>query len=1321
MIADSKPRITYLLNGWWDFQPVEHPDLATPLCPESVPTQGWSEHAYLVPGFFTDHFYPETWRISRSGWMRTGFLVPELCPDYRAYLTVKAAIPKAHVFVNGRKVAEQDDMFIGDEVDVTHAMRAGENELAVFLTEHQTFPHPHTGELKLVDVPWGCCIAQRQAGIWQDVTLEWRSAVHIADVTIVTSVRESRIAITYEVRNTGPAPFAGVLSASVYDGERIALSLPPAEVDVAPGEGRQVALAMPWTDYQPWQVEDPHLYHLVSELRNGSQIVDVLVTRFGFREVWIEGHRIMLNGRSQRWYGEWCHKAHAHWLRPEYVRQWYQQLRDAHMNYVRMHTFPHPEYFLDIADEMGVLVCQETALYGSFEGALDTPRLWPAAAAHVRRMVRRDKNHPSLVLWSVENEMRWALRTMPRAREELPRLRELFNTLDPTRPAYHEGDSAIWSEKQQPIISRHYGPSCHGWGWWEQDRPLHAGEMGRWHYGSPFTALLWAGDEVYADYEAMCHSIAKDAARIIELGRAHEVSCLFVWNTSGLDNFRPAEAKTFHWPNPSAPYAKPLAHRPYESEYAWWSDGPGYRPGPSFELIRHAQRPLALVVWQERTQCYTNRYVPHKVFLVNDLPETVSGELRVRLQQDGRVLWEAREGLSIRPGETGMATWLIPTRDTGEGTAVIVTTFESPQGRDEVCRHLKIIDAARLSEHLDLPPIAVWGPSRILGWLRRHGVEVKALSLDATPDPVVLPVVVVGEHSVGPGSPAVCWFHDYVAAGGRLLVLEQEHSLFPGLQLARMPIEMAHVRDPQHPVLAGIGEVELRFFGDDPFGLPSSDSWVTIFPYIKPTDEHLVRPLVDCSGGDFGIGGLTWAPVIEAQVAAGTVIATQLRLMDRLDELPVGDRLLRNALHYLATGVSARRLPALSENEFRVAVDATLWHTWPSGLAKGYASKLAGSEVPSAAVAILSGQRIPTASEEAWRSFLEAGGTVIVWELASEASSYWQAVAGHDLELFEPKHAVYQLIKPRPHPLTAAISNEEVCWLENWPYRSTRQKEIIVERLIVVEGGTSLLENATRSGLDVLYGDDRASELDRMPAMSAYFDDPQPRVGGGLVRVEVGRGQLLFCQVRWRPEKPQFRRFLGLLLWNLGIRAGSDILAGEVTSIANKRSDGYPTAMHVVRGLDAATLSELVTLTNRQVEYCGDNMIFRSWPGWTTVETPDGRLRASTMQGVGTIYIGLEVHSPKPRKVMETLGGLPGPDLQTYLHLEGVGCVRAWINGAHQEEEILFQDRPVRRPIDLEAGANLILLAWDPGSNDAVLGMRFEDKNGRAEITFLFQ
>ena len=729
-MSDPQPvRAIRYLNGWWDFQPVPHPDLTTPLEPTEVPAEGWHPTAYLVPGFFTDHPYPQSWRQGRSGWARTHFALDLPNPGQRLVLTIAAAIPRAHIFVNGRCVAIQEDMFIGEPLDITEYVRPGDNELAVLLTEFRTFPHPDTGTLSLIDVPWGCCIAHEQAGIWQDVTLEWRPAVHLADLTIRTSLRDGTLTVITRGANAGRAHFVGMVRHVVLDADRIVLTLNEAPVTVDPGTTDEVVQTVPWPDPHLWSPEDPHLYTLHSELRAGDSTVDAKTQRFGFREMRLEGHRILLNGRPQRLYGEWAHKSHSHWLRPEYVRQWFRQLRDLNMNYVRMHTFPHPSYFLDIADEMGILVCQETALHGSGQWGLETPMLWPRARDHVRRMVRRDKNHPSLVLWSVENEMRWALNLMPGAKEELPRLRALFNELDPTRPAYHEGDSAIWNEQEQAIISRHYGPACHGLGWWDKTRPLHAGEMGRWHYASPYVALQWAGDEVWADYVLLSQSLGRDAARIIELGRANEVSCLFVWNTSGLDNWRPAEAKLFSWPDPSSPFAKPLAHRPYESEYAWWEEGEsdqdrgetrrpakGYRPGPSFDLVRHAFRPVALVIQEERAQFYTDQPIPHTVHLVNDLPHEVRGRVHVVLKQGKDTLWQAAAKVSVASGGTTTVALPVPADKGIPGKATLITTFRYADGRDDghdQVRRPVIFTSPRRARRGPGSPLQCGGPGRV--------------------------------------------------------------------------------------------------------------------------------------------------------------------------------------------------------------------------------------------------------------------------------------------------------------------------------------------------------------------------------------------------------------------------------------------------------------------------------------------------------------------------------------------------------------------------------------------------------------------------------
>jgi hypothetical protein len=1304
-------RCVVSLNGWWDFQPAAEDLTSPPPRPETVPVDGWQDKAYLVPGFFTDHPYPEAWRETRSGWARTRFQVDAIPEGRRAWLTIGAAIPLAQVFVNGKKVAVQEDMFLGGAVDVTEVLRVGENELAVFLCPFASIANPNDPTSRLIDVPWGCCIAHDQAGIWQDVKLEWRGAVHFADITIRTSTREGKLTVIAAIENRTDKAFAGRFALAVEDESAEVLNLSPTEVALGPSETREYTVEAAWTTYRPWFPEDPKLYHLRARLWHGNAAADVLRTRFGFREVWIEGHRILLNGRPQRWGGEWCHKSHSHWLRPEYVRQWYQQIKDLNCHYVRMHTFPHPEYFLDIADEMGIMVCQESALHGSGTWGHDTPQLWERARLHVRRVVRRDKNHPSLVIWSVENEMRWALHVVPSAKDELPKLRALFNELDPTRTAYHDGDSSLWNEATQPILSRHYGPSCHGLGWWDRSRPLHAGEMGRWHYGSPYVALQWAGDEVYADYAELSRSLARDAARIVELARANEVSCCFIWNTSGLDNFRPAEKREFKWDDPASPAAKPLAHKPYESEYAWWEEGAGYRPGFSFETMKHSFRPLAIVVREERTQFYTDRSAPHTVWVVNDLAADVAGELEVRLEQDGATVWQDSRSMSIAAGQTGNEAWQVPLDGAKEGAAAIVTIFRCEQGEDIVRREVRLTSAEARSTKLDLPPVAVWGESTILPWLKAHGVNAVQLSGNTALNPKATPLLIVGERAVQPGTNQNQRVRDFMAAGGCVLVLEQAHSLFPGLAMERMPIEMAHVRDASHPMLAGVVEEDLRFFGDDPFGLPSSDSWVTINPFVKPTESEVVRPIVDSSGGDFGQGGLKWAPVVEVQSGAGLLIAAQLRFADRLNELPVADRMLWQALAYLAAGARP--------GERTVGVDGYMI----DHLADTLAVMRSGAVTPAiatkqSAISIVSGSAVHTLDPSTWRQFAYDGGTLVVWGLSEETVAYWQSVIERPIAIFEPEHAVYQLVATGPTPLLRGISNEDTCWLENWAYTPANRKEAIVRRLVDIEGATVHLQNATRSGLDWLFGDDRFSEWARMPCLSEYFDAPPPKVGAGLVEVKVGDGRVLFCQVLWRPELWQFRRFLGLLMLNLGLATATDVLAGTMTP-GEQAGEGFPVEVRAA-STDEAGLEELVGMSKRQIEHLGENFTFREWPGWKRVPAPGGKLSAQEA-GTGLVAIGLEVTSPEPRKFMQTVGGLPNPDLQTFLRMEGRGKVRVWIDGAAWGSF----DLPARGPvcaadIDLEAGANSVLLAWEPDSEKAELSLRFENKDRRPETTFGF-
>ncbi|GJM83349.1 hypothetical protein HMSSN139_58450 [Paenibacillus sp. HMSSN-139] len=113
--------------------------------------------------------------------------------------------------------------------------------------------------------------------------------------------------------------------------------------------------------------------------------------------------------------------------------------RTVGVNSIRLHAEPYPADYLRIADEEGMLIVDETAIYGSGKSMqADHPDYLEACRQHVRRLVQRDKNHPSVILWSVQNEMRW-VDGRDGFKKHLPDLMASIRKLDPTRAIVAEG------------------------------------------------------------------------------------------------------------------------------------------------------------------------------------------------------------------------------------------------------------------------------------------------------------------------------------------------------------------------------------------------------------------------------------------------------------------------------------------------------------------------------------------------------------------------------------------------------------------------------------------------------------------------------------------------------------------------------------------------------------------------------------------------------------------------------------------------------------------------------------------------------------------
>ena len=381
-------------------------------------------------------------------WFEREFEVPKGWEGRQIVLHVQA-VAYMRVFVNGKLVGEHYGALTEYQPDITRFVRLGEpNTLSIFVANSfAAGKYTPTGKF------------HGRAGIWGDVYIEARPFVHIDNVYILTSVRQRAVEVRVRIRNDGETPVTVSVANAVYedverrmewknifseevrnmepsqkkrlwkrlnellwqDKERWGLGgrlLPPSskgpcvkrldsdKVVIAPGKEHTFVLSKSWRKPKLWSPEHPHLYWLHTALVVDGNMVDEKWTRFGFREVRAENGKIYLNGKVIHLRGEsaptpvWGARGG---LCAPTTRVLLQAIKDASLNAVRFHGGNPSEIGLDIADEIGLLFIDESGV--CFERPTDEAG-WQVVESEFKAWIERDRNHPSVIIWSASNEIR---------------------------------------------------------------------------------------------------------------------------------------------------------------------------------------------------------------------------------------------------------------------------------------------------------------------------------------------------------------------------------------------------------------------------------------------------------------------------------------------------------------------------------------------------------------------------------------------------------------------------------------------------------------------------------------------------------------------------------------------------------------------------------------------------------------------------------------------------------------------------------------------------------------------------------------------------
>lgn len=160
-------------------------------------------------------------------------------------------------------------------------------------------------------------------------------------------------------------------------------------------------------DIQAWAPENPKLYNVVTEVSENGEAIDDLIDRFGFREVKIEGKKILLNGRTLRIKGLCRHEDHPQFgcaLPYSAIAADLEITKHLGANSLRTAHYPNDEIFLDLCDEQGILVWEENHARGLSLENMQNPNFEPQAEQVIREMIPLHYNHPCIYIWGILNE-----------------------------------------------------------------------------------------------------------------------------------------------------------------------------------------------------------------------------------------------------------------------------------------------------------------------------------------------------------------------------------------------------------------------------------------------------------------------------------------------------------------------------------------------------------------------------------------------------------------------------------------------------------------------------------------------------------------------------------------------------------------------------------------------------------------------------------------------------------------------------------------------------------------------------------------------------
>lgn len=929
-------------------------------------------------------------------WYRTRVLVPDSYAGRSFHLVFPQNNLNTTVYVNNVFCGFNKNPFARFEIDLTKGIKPGTNEIWVGIKDawygYSTNPNNPLKLRKKWNLPrkffgdgfqdlaypiWG----HPESGILVAPEFVAAGSVYATDVFCKPSVARKELGLDVTVLNRSGKQAKGEVLCEAVDAKTgdVAKTLPAKPFTLAADSQKTLQMVEAWPDPKWWWPDDPNLYLLRATVKVDGQPVDVSDTPFGFREWTSEGKDFKLNGVT--WHGM-CDQHHE-----QTREQWLDFQRKSHQTTMRFwatrwYDLP-PEAALTFFDRNGIVVRRSGMLDGEAIGYMavendpDLKKESPIKMDLMRNwrdqlvaQVMAERNHPSVMIWSIENEWLYIncinlySGLMDRFEAEVLRTSDMVRAADPTHLTMTDGGGAN-KDNTMPVHGNHYvgvsdmakypalayeaNPTGGGRGrWvWDEKRPRYLGED-FYAAGIPSADFSYFGGERAFQGKAQARPAVALVARILTEGyRWAGYGAWALWmGTPECDDYYLANS-------PRAVFCR-----------QWdWTFGSGQKVSRTLGIFNdtHSDDPITFT-WS--------------LTVGGKLIGGASSEHRVAPGSNDKfdLTLQMPQGDSRQEGELTLALSVRGKEVFRDAKAVSVL---NPDGRGTQQAGLAGLTAKDL---------LVYDPhGSVAAFLKLRSIPFTPLA-DLHSLPITGKVLLVGKDALDPSESTSSRLAAYAVDGRRIVVLEQKNPLkYQGL-----PAEMeaasnegttAFPEDSEHPVLRGLRQKDFFTWGPDEMVYRNA--------YGKPARGG--RSLIQCHHQLQNCG------LAEVPVSTGLMLLCQLVVAEKLDGNAVAQQLLLNLLDYAAAyRLEYRAVVAAVQGDAqlpKVLHDIGLKYTTVS-------DPLGAISDPKAAIAVIAATpahlKALAANLAAVRKFTEAGGWIIFNGLTPEGLADYNKIVGFD-------------------------------------------------------------------------------------------------------------------------------------------------------------------------------------------------------------------------------------------------------------------------------------------------------------------------------------